>query len=130
MLIYCILGLSVVSEESDLKNHATDHIFDLLFHFITDSLAPCNDHPLDEVAEKLKNLWSSIAVAVSIMRKILSQSDEAVRDSIMQVVLSYPSIFQDLFMIYEIGMMHTQYVHRSMYVYYVHFSSHTEQPKA
>ena len=119
MLIYCILGLSVVSEESVLKNHAADHIFDLLLHFITDSLAPCNDHPLDEVAEKLKNLWSSIAVAVSIMRKILSQSDEAVQDSIMQVVLSYPSIFQDLFMIYEIGMIYTyiQYVHKNVYVF-------------
>lgn len=108
----CVLGLSVHSKESVLKNGAADHIFEVLLHFITDSLALCNDHPLDEVAEKLVDLWPSISVAISLMRQILSQSDEAIRDSIMQVVLSYPTIFQDLFMIYEIGMTHV-----CMYIY-------------
>ena len=89
-----------------MKNGAADHIFDVLLHFITEKLAPCNDHPLDEVAEKLVNLWPSLAVAVTLMRKILSQSDEPTRDSIMQVVMSYPSVFQDLFMVYEIGMIY------------------------
>lgn len=101
-----ILGSPIHSEVSVLKNGAADHIFDILLRFITDSLAPCSDHPLDEVAEKLLNLWPSVAVAVSLMRQILSQSDEATRDSIMQVVLSHPSIFQDLFMAYEIGMIY------------------------
>ena len=107
------LGSFVVSEESILKHHAADYIFDLLLHFITDSLAPCNDHRLDEVAEKLDNLWISAAVAVSIMRQILSQSDEPIRDSIMLVVSSYPSIFQDLFMIFEIGMIHIHIEYKS-----------------
>ena len=93
------------SEESVLKNYAADHIFGVLLHFITDSLGPCNKYPLEEVAENLVNLWPSMAVAVTLMRKILSQSDEATRDSIMQVVISYPSIFQDLFIVYEIGMI-------------------------
>ena len=87
-----------------MKNGAADHIFDVLLHFISEKLVLCNDYPLDEVAEKLVNVWPSMAVAVTLMRKILSQSDEPTRDSIMQVVMSYPSIFQDLFMIYEIGM--------------------------
>ena len=102
------LGSSVHSEASVLTSGAAaDHIFDLLLKFITESLAPCNDHPLDEVAEKLANHWPSIAVAISLMHQILSESDEAIRDSVMQIILSYPSIFQDLFMIYEIGMIHT-----------------------
>ena len=94
-----------------MKNGAADHIFDVLLHFISEKLVLCNDYPLDEVAEKLVNVWPSMAVAVTLMRKILSQSDEPTRDSIMQVVMSYPSIFQDLFMIYEIGTHDT-----SMYI--------------
>ena len=103
-----ILGSSIHSEESVLKYGAADHIFDILLHFITDCLAPCNDHPLDKVAEKLVHSWPSIAVAISLMRQILSQSksDETTQNVIMQVVTSYPSIFNDLFMIYEIGMLH------------------------
>ena len=89
-----------------MKNDAADYIFNVLLHFITNCLSSCNDHSLDEVGKKLVNLWPSIAVAVTLMQKILTQSDEATRDSVMQVVMSYPSIFQDLFMAYEIGMLH------------------------
>lgn len=126
-----ILDSSLHSEESVLKNSAADHICDVVLHFITDCLALCSNYPLDEVSEKLVHSWPSIAVAVSIMKKILSESDKAVQDSIMQVVMSYPSIFEDLILAFQIGMYTLQiklmyicmYVLIEMYVL-VHMSCH------
>ena len=102
---FMILGapLHNVDELPVLKNDAAAYLYNFLLTYVTDIFSLCDNNSLEEVSTMISDTWPNIAVAISLMRQVMSHSVECVQDDIIKSVTANSCIFKALFLAFQVG---------------------------
>jgi len=102
--MYICVSLGNDEVLSMMSNEAAGYFYNFLLRYVIDCFSSCNEHSLEEISAKLVDVWPNIAVAISLLRHVMSYSSEHAKDDIVECVAANMCIFNVLFFAFQAGM--------------------------
>ena len=99
-----------------LINNSAGYFYDFLLTYVIEIFSSCDSHSLEEVSKMIVEVWPNIAVAVSLMRLVMSYSNEDDQSEIVKTVAVNFRIFKSFFLAFIVGPLNGKIKEYCMYI--------------